>query len=144
MPKWWPGTGRGRWIQSLVAEDLDASGTVLALKSDGPGDAGTSRGLAPEVVSPMHDQPRAGSSSLPDTQDVVALALLDIFVAQHPAILSSYHLVRLYAGGRLDYGDADPIVTDGLVDLLANGLIHRLGGFVFASRSALRTRELFR
>lgn len=90
----------------------------------------------------MHDQPRADCSSLLERQDVAAV-LLDILIAEHPAILSADELVRLFAGGRLDIREASPIVTDGLAELLASGLVQRLDGFVFASRSALRARELF-
>lgn len=90
----------------------------------------------------MHDQRRADSASLPERQGTAAV-VLDILVGQHPAMLSTTELIRLYAGGTLDVREAGPMVTDGLADLLASGLIHRLGEFVFASRSALRARELF-
>lgn len=90
----------------------------------------------------MHDQPRAGCSSLPERQGVSAV-LLDILIAQHPPMLATDELVRLYAGGRVEHREAAPIVNGGLAELPASGLIHRLGGFVFAGRSALRVRELF-
>lgn len=90
----------------------------------------------------MHDQPRAGCSSLPERQEAAAV-LLDILIAQHPAMLATDELVRPFAGGKLEHRGASSIVSDGLAELLDSSLIHRLGGFVFASRSALRARELF-
>lgn len=91
----------------------------------------------------MHDQRRAdGGASLPERQDAAAV-LPDILVGQHPATASTTELIRLYAGGVLDVREARPMVTGGLADLLASGLIRRLGEFVFASRSAMRARDLF-
>lgn len=90
----------------------------------------------------MHDQPRAGCSSLPERREAAAV-LLDILIAQHPAMLATDELVRPFAGGKLEPCEASLIVSDGLTEPLASGLMHRLGALCFPSRSALRARELF-
>lgn len=71
-------------------------------------------------------------------------AILDLLIGEHPSLLHVDELVRLYARGSIEHSDAERIVEDALSELLAGGLAHRLDRFVFASRAALRGRELAR
>jgi hypothetical protein len=91
----------------------------------------------------MHDQrsevgEKAGGS-LPEVDDVAGV-VLGILVSSHPGLLGIEELVCEFAGLR-DRGSARVLVEDGLAQLLASGLAHRLDGFVFASRAAMRARE---
>lgn len=68
--------------------------------------------------------------------------VLDILVGQQPGLLHVDELTRMYARGSIEHDSAHRIVDDAISDLLASGLVHRLDRFVFASRAALRGREL--
>lgn len=87
----------------------------------------------------MHDQRSEVGGSLPDV-DEVAGVVLGILVSNHPGLLGIEELVCEFAGLR-DRGSARVLVEDGLAQLLASGLAHRLDGFVFATRAAMRARE---
>jgi hypothetical protein len=89
----------------------------------------------------MPDQRNANGSSLPEAEDHAAV-VLDILLGQQPGLLHLDELVRLYARGSIEHDSASPIVDDAISELLASGLVHRLDRFVFASRAALRAREL--
>jgi hypothetical protein len=91
----------------------------------------------------MHYQRSAQGSSLPEREDAAA-TVLDILIGHHPSLLHLDELVRLYARGSLEHEQARPIVEDALSELLASGLVHRLAGFVFVSRAAMRAQHLVR
>ena len=83
----------------------------------------------------MHNQPSAGGPGLPERDDA-AVVVLDILIGQDPGLLHLDELVRLYAGGAVELESTRVIVADALAELLANGLVHRLNGFVLVSRTA--------
>jgi hypothetical protein len=69
-------------------------------------------------------------------QAVLAL-LLDV----HPALLSVDEVVRELTDRPDDFAPRDR-VNNAVRDLVAAGLVHRHGAFVFASRAAVRFEEL--
>lgn len=89
----------------------------------------------------MQDQRSAAGFGLPERGDAAAV-ILDLLLGQHPGLLHVDELMRMYAGGSIEYVRARPIVEDALSELLSSGLVHRLEDFVFVSRSALRVRVL--
>ena len=68
--------------------------------------------------------------------------ILDILIDQHPGLLHVDELARMYGRATIDDDSARRIVDDAIAELLACGLVHRLERFVFATRAALRAREL--
>jgi hypothetical protein len=68
--------------------------------------------------------------------------ILDILIDQHPGLLHIDELARMSGRASVDADAARRIVDDAISDLLAGGLVHRLDRFVFATRAALRAREL--
>lgn len=74
--------------------------------------------------------------------DLTARAILVILLDHYPALLSIEELVSEYAGLSRDRQTAELMVADGLAALLCSGLIHKLNGFVFASRAAIRAGQL--
>jgi hypothetical protein len=87
----------------------------------------------------MHDQRSEVGGSLPDVDDVAGV-VLGILVSNHPALLGSVELVCEFAGSG-DQRSARVLVEDGLAQLLASGLAHRLDEFVFATRAAMRASK---
>ena len=87
---------------------------------------------------------RAYSDTMTSIPDQPTAAVLDLLIGEHPGLLHREELVRLYARGSLEHGEAARIVDDAISELLASGLAHRLDRFVFASRAALRGREFAR
>lgn len=78
---------------------------------------------------------------LPDS-DEVARIVLGIVVEHHPGLVAIGELLRELANPTLPRPMPQPFVYDGLADLTRSGLIHRLDGFVFASRAGVRANEL--
>jgi hypothetical protein len=77
----------------------------------------------------MHDQPTPGLEL-----DRLERALLDLLTLEPPG---------LWSVGELAQATGNPLGTeDALVELHANGLIHRLHQFVFLTRAAVRARQL--
>lgn len=75
--------------------------------------------------------------------DAVARPLLDFLLVHHPAHFHLSELVREFADPKDDLRDQELLVTEALARLQACALIHRTaGGFVFASWTALRAKEL--
>lgn len=68
--------------------------------------------------------------------------ILDILIDQHPGLLHVDELARMYGRASVEPDSARRIVDDAISELLASGLVHRLDHFVFATRAALRAREL--
>jgi hypothetical protein len=78
----------------------------------------------------MHDQ---GSPTPADGPESVEQAVLSMLVA-HGGVWSDDEVAR-------EMGD--PVAaTDALANLYGAGLVHRLSGFVFATRPAVRAVEL--
>lgn len=74
--------------------------------------------------------------------DLTAGPLLTILLDHYPVVLSLDELVREYAGLARDRQTAELMVADGLAALMGSGLAHKLDGFVFASRAAVRAGQL--
>jgi DNA-binding transcriptional regulator PaaX len=75
--------------------------------------------------------------------DAIARPLLDFLLVHHPAHFHLSELVREFADPTDDLGTQELLVTEALARLEGSGLIHRTaGGFVFASWTALRAKEL--
>ena len=78
----------------------------------------------------------------PLTGDVTPRPLMTILLDHYPALLSLDELVSEYAGLASDRRKAEMMVADGLAALVGSGLAHKLGDFVFASRSAVGYQQL--
>lgn len=79
----------------------------------------------------MHDKPGLPPAEEDERIDTAVLALL---LADHARPWSEEEVTR-------EVGDPTT-ATDSLARLYGAGLVHRLGGFVFATRSALRAARL--
>jgi hypothetical protein len=66
----------------------------------------------------------------------------NVLIQRHPSLIEIDELVRELAHPALAQRIDEPLIHDGLRDLVASGLIHRLDDFVFASRAATRAAEL--
>jgi hypothetical protein len=86
----------------------------------------------------MYDQRSEAGERLPDTDDVAGV------------VFGLYPTVRRFSGLRSSCASslacaidapARVLVEDGLAQLLASGLAHRLEEFVFATHAATRARE---
>jgi hypothetical protein len=73
--------------------------------------------------------------------DSAASFAYDLLVTAHPGLLSVDELIREFAGG-----EPDPLarlsVEEALKILDTQGLVHRLGRFAFATRSAVHAHRL--
>ena len=79
----------------------------------------------------MHDQ----SSPTPaDERDSVEQAVLVMLLAPHVGLWSDEEVAR-------EVGDPRA-AADAIASLYGTGLVHRLGGFVFATRPAVRAVQL--
>ena len=70
-----------------------------------------------------------------------ASSVLELLLDNHPALLSVDEVIRAMTTGSDEFGPRDRIES-ALRDLIAFGLAHRLGSFVFASRAAVWARAL--
>lgn len=73
--------------------------------------------------------------------DAAASFVYDLLIASHPGLLSVDELIREFDGG-----EPDPMarlsVEEALKILDTQGLVHRLGRFAFATRSAVDAHRL--
>ena len=83
----------------------------------------------------MRDQRNHEPVDEPASQDVLEHAVLHLVLSRHPAQLSFDELVRAT-------GDPAFLVQDAVTELTADGLLHRNGEFVLATRAAVRFDEL--
>jgi hypothetical protein len=70
--------------------------------------------------------------------------LLDLLVGQHPALLSIDELDRLLADPDEDPGQERFLIEEAVKVLIGDGLAHRFGAFVFASRASVSAAGLLR
>lgn len=68
--------------------------------------------------------------------DMIAAAVVDLVIAEHPAQLSVEELVRAIADDISDFGDRDAVAV-AIRELVAAGLVHRSRDFIFATRPAV-------
>jgi hypothetical protein len=73
--------------------------------------------------------------------DLIASVVLDLALAAYPAHLSIEELVREVVGGTGSFGERDDAMN-AIRDLINDGLLHRNGEFIFATRAAIRAGEL--
>jgi hypothetical protein len=73
--------------------------------------------------------------------DAAPRFLLDFLVSHHPALFALDELVREFTG-KTEPATARVVIEEGVAELIGSGLAHRLDGFVFASRAAVRGYEL--
>ena len=78
----------------------------------------------------------------PLTGDMTPRPLMTILLDHYPALLSLDELISEFAGLSRDRKQAEMMVADGLAALMSGGLAHKLDGFVFASRAAVRAEQL--
>ena len=74
--------------------------------------------------------------------DSASAFVLYVLVDEHPALLSVDELAREFARSSTDRQTARICIEDAVAELAGNGLVHRLGEFAFASRAAVRGRDL--
>lgn len=74
-------------------------------------------------------------------EETIASAMLEVALEVHPAHLSVDEALRQLSFGSTDFGDQDAI-RNAIRDLAGDGLLHRHGDFIFASRAAVRFNEL--
>lgn len=80
-----------------------------------------------------------------DPADALAQAILGLLIDDHPGLSSLAELDRsLTSSGRTSPGAEPPrhVTEDAVEQLYAAGLIHRIGQFVFATRSAHAAQRL--
>lgn len=82
-------------------------------------------------------------ASLAD-DNLTTRALLTILLDHYPALISFDELTSELAGVSRSRQRAEMMVADGLAALMSGGLVHKLDGFVFASRAAVRAEQLHR
>ena len=73
--------------------------------------------------------------------DRIASAVLEVVFDGYPAHMSIEEVVREVATDLTSFGDCDE-VRNAIRDLVRAGLLHRSGGFVFATRAVVRAAEL--
>ena len=83
----------------------------------------------------MRDQRNHDPVDEPGPQDVLEHGLLHEVLARHPAQLTFDELVRMLGEERF-------LVEDAVASLVGDGLLHRHGDFIVASRAAVRFDEL--
>lgn len=88
----------------------------------------------------MPDEPTAGSSFVPDI-DEVAQAILVVLLDRYPALIALEELVQHYAFPP-EHAFSVMAVDEGVDDLARFGLAHRLDRFAFATHAAKRAEDL--
>lgn len=83
----------------------------------------------------MRDQRNHVPADEPVSHDVLEHGVLHLVLRRHPAQLTFDELVRAA-------GEPAFMVEDAVAELVADGLLHRHGDFVVASRAAVRFDEL--
>lgn len=76
-----------------------------------------------------------------DACDRLASTVFEAVLDGHPALTSIEEVVREVTHNPACFGDRDA-VNNAIRDLVKEGLLHQTGDFVFATRTAIRTREL--
>jgi hypothetical protein len=82
-----------------------------------------------------------GTSAKWSDEDRAEQSLLALLLEAHPALLSVDEIVREMTDRPDEFGERAR-VNNAVRDLVAAGLAHRHGPFVFASRAAVRSDEL--
>lgn len=77
----------------------------------------------------------------PRDADTTASAVMEILVEDYPAQFHVEEVIREVAPDATAFGDRDD-VENAIRDLVRAGLLHRSGGFVFATRASIRAAEL--
>ena len=67
--------------------------------------------------------------------------VLELLLEHHPGLLSTEEVIREMTAGSQVFADRDRVAV-ALRELVEAGLVHRLGGFVFASHAAASFRQL--
>ena len=67
--------------------------------------------------------------------------VLELLLEHHPGLLSTEEVIREMTAASEAFADRDRVAV-ALRELVAAGLAHRLGGFVFASHAAASFRRL--
>ncbi|HEX8083325.1 MAG TPA: hypothetical protein VF529_03485 [Solirubrobacteraceae bacterium] len=83
----------------------------------------------------MRDERIPPGADEPAAQDVLEHGVLHEVLVRHPAQLTFDELVRAM-------GEPSFLVQDAVTQLVADGLLHRHGDFVLATRAAVRFDEL--
>ena len=83
----------------------------------------------------MRDERTPPAGEEPPAQDILEHGLLHEVLARHPAQLTFDELVRMLGEERF-------LVQDAVASLVGDGLLHRHGDFIVASRAAVRFDEL--
>jgi hypothetical protein len=73
--------------------------------------------------------------------DRIASAVFEVVLDDYPALMSIEEVIREVASDPVDFGDRNDI-TNAIRDLTKEGLLHRCGEFVLATRAAVRATEL--
>jgi hypothetical protein len=71
-------------------------------------------------------------------------ALLDFLIAHYPALFSIEELVQLFSSPGQDQARERVEIEEGVDQLIADGLSHVLGGFVWASHAAVSSERRLR
>lgn len=77
----------------------------------------------------------------PSDADQAASLVLEIALDDYPAQFHVEEIIRAVAADPTAFGDRDA-VNNVVRDLVREGLLHRNGDFVFATRAAVRSAEL--
>ena len=83
----------------------------------------------------------AGSDGCVEDDERMASVVLELALEEHPAHLNIEEVVRLSATDATRFSDRDAVIT-AIRQLVRDGLLHRQGNFVFATRPAVRSAEL--
>jgi hypothetical protein len=83
----------------------------------------------------MPDERSSPAAEDAPAQDILEHGLLHVMLAHHPAQLTFDELVRALHEERF-------LVEDAVAGLVGDGLLHRHGDFIVASRAAVRFDEL--
>src|SRR5262249_24455832 len=83
----------------------------------------------------------AASSGCDVEDDQLASVILELALDEHPAQFSVEEVIRLFARDPTAFGDRDA-VRNVVRDLARDGLLHRQGDLIFATRAAVRTVRL--
>ena len=67
--------------------------------------------------------------------------VLELLLEHHPGLLSTEEVIRAMTAGSEAFADRHRVAV-ALRELFAAGLLHRLGGFVFALHAAASFRRL--
>ncbi len=87
---------------------------------------------------------QVGDPIAPADDDRTTRAVLTILLDHYPALTSFDELVSELTGLSRSRKQAEMMAADGLAALMSGGLAHKLDGFAFASRAAVRAEQLHR